>query len=168
VPSKEECEYRAANVSELAQRFELVVSGPAMRAALASDAATASAMSAVRVFARMTPADKEQLLRWRRAEGAFTMMCGDGANDVGALKQAHVGLALLSGFGTANTTTSGEKPLHEQNDEERVAAAKAVQTRARDRAAAIKADRAAMTADLQRLQQVYYQEELARLEAAGE
>ena len=36
-------------------------------------------------------------------------MCGDGGNDVGALKQAHIGLALLSGFGNANAEKDEEK-----------------------------------------------------------
>jgi hypothetical protein len=84
----------------------------------------------------MTPDEKEQVVVELKARGHFPLMCGDGANDVGALKQvrpsrhrrgdgfirlflcaylaalsrhlshpqAHVGIALLSGFGSANAT----------------------------------------------------------------
>lgn len=48
------------------------------------------------VFASMNPAGKvEVVTRWSNL-GAIVGMCGDGGNDCGALKAAHVGLALVS------------------------------------------------------------------------
>ena len=55
----------------------------------------------------MSPQGKAHVCRslQQAHKGPCVLMCGDGGNDVGALKQADVGLALLAGYGDANTTT---------------------------------------------------------------
>ena len=49
-------------------------------------------LASVRIFARLSPFQKEQIIQAvRRSEKSYSFMCGDGGNDVGALKEATVG-----------------------------------------------------------------------------
>lgn len=48
----------------------------------------------IRVFARTKPNDKTKAISIYQQMGLIVGMCGDGANDCGALKQADAGLSL--------------------------------------------------------------------------
>lgn len=47
-----------------------------------------------KVYARMSPEQKAQLIEVLQSLGYYVGMCGDGANDCGALKMAHTGISL--------------------------------------------------------------------------
>ena len=48
------------------------------------------------VFARCNPRQKEAIVAAYNLGGFTTLMCGDGTNDVGALRRAHVGISIIS------------------------------------------------------------------------
>lgn len=86
----------ADGLKDLSKDFDLCIGGSALQAALERHSEMKEGLQYVTVFARMSPELKERVMVSLKECGNVTLMCGDGTNDVGALKQAHVGVALLS------------------------------------------------------------------------
>ncbi|OAD04089.1 hypothetical protein MUCCIDRAFT_82030 [Mucor lusitanicus CBS 277.49] len=76
----------------IASGCELAMTGKAFRL-LVSNGTMRDYLFSTRIFARMTPVDKMQCVELLM-ERAITAMCGDGGNDCGALRSAHVGIAM--------------------------------------------------------------------------
>ena len=78
------------------QDFHLIIDGKSF--AVVKDHCTEDLMNKLlvkgTVFARMSPDQKAQLVVGLQNLGYGVSMCGDGANDCGALKAAHAGISL--------------------------------------------------------------------------
>ena len=97
-------------VQSLSETNNLCVAGAALGALMKAHSSAPEPAAAARecsafmqslcpyigVFARVSPAQKEAILLALNDTGVFTLMCGDGTNDVGALKAAHVGVSIVN------------------------------------------------------------------------
>ena len=181
--------FSVAGVKQLRARGHgLVVTGATWEALTALEPAAWSVAGEVSVFARMSPEGKEAVLRAMRDNGKRTLMCGDGGNDVGALKSADVGVSLLTGFGNANVDLSGgadkdkdkkeggdtqDKDKGGDKDKKGAEAALDAQTKdtAKKRAEANKllaADFKVRQAEIAKMQPQWLKEEMAARAARGE
>ncbi|KAB2048726.1 hypothetical protein ES319_A13G130400v1 [Gossypium barbadense] len=87
--------YSENEVEALSETHDLCIGGDCFEM-LQQTSAVLRVIPFVKVFARVAPEQKELIMTTFKTVGRLTLMCGDGTNDVGALKQAHVGVALLN------------------------------------------------------------------------
>lgn len=81
----------------LFDKYDICITGAAVRHFAEHAAEWRALVANTWVYARVSPAQKELILTTYKALGLVTLMAGDGTNDVGALKQANIGVALLNG-----------------------------------------------------------------------
>ncbi|EQC27086.1 hypothetical protein, variant [Saprolegnia diclina VS20] len=81
----------------LLEQYDVAMTGAALEF-VAQDAAFESVLPRLigdtKIFARVKPQTKTWIVQQLMAQGKYVGMTGDGTNDCGALKAAHVGLAL--------------------------------------------------------------------------
>merc|ERR1719171_2771876 len=91
---------------------ELAVTGAAF-SVLVATGELADLLLRIRVFGRMLPDQKVQVVNAHQAKNFVVGMCGDGGNDCAALRAAHVGVALsdseaavVASFSSSGRSTS--------------------------------------------------------------
>jgi Ca2+-transporting ATPase len=91
-----------ATALAIARRLGIVVDGDAevltgLELALMDEPTLREHVVAVRVYARVDPAQKIRIVEALQARGEFVAMTGDGVNDAPALKRADIGVAMGRG-----------------------------------------------------------------------
>lgn len=95
----------AKDFKSFARKYDLCLTGDSLNFILKEqkEKLTYDIICRIKVFARVSPKQKESVITTLKSKGKTVLMCGDGTNDVGALKHAHVGVALLSSSSVPNS-----------------------------------------------------------------
>lgn len=109
----ENIRYSEKEVESLSETHDLCIGGDCIEM-LQQTSATLLVIPHVKVFARVAPEQKELIMTTFKTVGRLTLMCGDGTNDVGALKQAHVGIALLNAIPPTQSGNSSSDSSKEE------------------------------------------------------
>jgi cation-transporting ATPase 13A1 len=80
--------------------YDLCVTGNAL-SVLETSTVYAKLLPRIWIYARTSPSQKEMILMRLKLAGYVTLMAGDGTNDVGALKQSHIGSFYFNFLGVA-------------------------------------------------------------------
>jgi cation-transporting P-type ATPase E len=95
-------------IAALATQAGIVVRGPVVSGLELDgmdDPTLAATVEESTIFGRITPPQKERLVRALRQRGHYVAMTGDGVNDVLALKQADLAIAMRSGSQVARSVS---------------------------------------------------------------
>ena len=109
------CDPKKSSLDPRLSGYHLCATGAAL-AEIDGTASFSALLPRIWVYARVSPTQKESILTAFNQMGFTTLMCGDGTNDVGALKQAHVGVALLDGI-REDVIKQGEIARHRRSKE---------------------------------------------------
>jgi len=110
------------SLNEVAKTHTIAISGPVLAKLENEPKLLQSIVNQSHVFARTSPSQKALIIDNINKDKHTTLMCGDGTNDVGGLKKAHIGIALATADPTdatkkqalATTNTQNRKP-NQQN-----------------------------------------------------
>lgn len=102
----------STQIAKFARKYNLCLTGDSLAFILSEQKPDLAyeLICRVKVFARVSPKQKESIITTLKSKGKTVLMCGDGTNDVGALKHAHVGVALLSSSSVLSTPRPKPSP----------------------------------------------------------
>lgn len=90
-----------SSFAELCSTYHLCVTGNALNiicgcSGVESVPVLCQICDYITIFARVVPSQKEHIINAYNMRGHYTLMCGDGTNDVGALRAANVGISIIN------------------------------------------------------------------------